>query len=72
MTFVYVCYNGYIFNNDIAFGKLEINNLIPPDSLIKLFPNGALYKWIDNKYISNYEDNSDKFPKYINDLNIKI
>ena len=65
LTFVYVCYNGYIFNNDIAFGKLVINNLVPPDSLIKLFPNGALYKWIDNKYISNYEDNSDKFPKYI-------
>ena len=65
LTFVYACYNGYIFNNDIAFGKIGIDNFISDNSPIKLFQNGALYKWIDNKYISNYEDNSGDFPKYI-------
>ena len=65
LTFIYVCYNGYIFNNDIAFGKAGVNDFISDNSLVQLFPNGALYKWSDNKYISIYEANSGNFPKYI-------
>ena len=65
LTLVYVCYSGYIFNNDIAFGKVGENNLIKSNSKIKLFPNGALYKWSNNKYISSYEGDSGDFPNYI-------
>ena len=65
LTFIYSCYNGYIFNNDIAFGKVGVNEFISYNSIVQLFPNGALYKWSDNKYISIYEANSGNFPKYI-------
>ena len=65
LTFIYVCYNGYILNNDIAFGIVGVNDFITNNSLVKLYSNGALYKWSNNKYISNYEDNSGNFPKYI-------
>ena len=70
LTFIYACYNGYIFNNDIAFGKIGVNYFISDNSLVQLFPNGALYKWSDNKYISIYESNSSNFTKYIKYKNL--
>ena len=44
LTIVYVCFNGYILTNDSAYDG-EIN---------KLFPNGAKYKYISSKYITDY------------------
>jgi hypothetical protein len=53
LTLLYVCYSGYIFNNDIAYGILNTasQNLETPRSLIKLYPNGAKYKLVGGKYI---------------------
>ena len=39
LTLVYVCYSGYIFNNDVAYGT----------NYPKLFPNGAFYKLDDQQ-----------------------
>ena len=46
LTLVYVCFSGYIFTKDAAYGNLDITNLIfnKPKYLVKLFPNGAKYK----------------------------
>ena len=46
LTIIYVSFNGYIFNNDVAFnGKIT-----------KLFPNGAIYKFLGDVYITAYEE----------------
>ena len=68
LILVYVCYSGYIFNNDIAFGRINFNNLEGLDktnSILKLFPNGASYKWSKDKYISVYEEDSGDYSNYI-------
>ena len=58
ITLVYVCYSGYIFNNDIAYGIVDDSTLTftSPPNFNKLFPNGALYKWDGNKYIKPNEN----------------
>lgn len=46
LTLFYVCYSGYIFNNDIAYGSFDFSNVptfINPQ-IPKLFPNGAKEK----------------------------
>lgn len=46
LTLVYVCFSGYIFNNDVAYGIIDINNLsFSRPGLTKLYPNGALFKF---------------------------
>jgi len=40
LTLVYVCYSGYIFNNDVAYGTFDSFG----NAHLKLFPNGAYYK----------------------------
>ena len=72
MTFVYVIYSGYIFTNDPAYGVLKIDsqnlylNFEKPNDLIRLYPNGAKYKWDGkDKYITVYENDKGDFDKYI-------
>jgi hypothetical protein len=69
LTLLYVCYSGYIFNNDIAYGILDTasQNLGTPTSLIKLYPNGAKYKYNGAKYIllaENEKGNNVEYVKY--------
>ena len=54
LTLVYVCYNGYIFNNDIAYRE---NN---SGGIDKLFPNGAIKKKVGNNFIYAYENEIDE------------
>jgi hypothetical protein len=53
LTLVYVCYSGYIFNNDIAYGILDTSSLTlnKPPYFYKLYSNGARYKYNGQKYI---------------------
>jgi hypothetical protein len=52
ITLVYVCFSGYIFDNDIAFSD--------GTRIKKLFPNGAEYKKEGSSFIHIYEnDNGD-------------
>ena len=44
LTLVYVCFSGYIFTNDAAYGVINGLNFYTSE-LIKLYPNGAKYKW---------------------------
>ena len=44
LTLVYVCFSGYIFNNDVAYGTIVGLDFIKPE-LKKLYTNGALYKF---------------------------
>ena len=70
MTLAYLCYSGYIFNNDIAYGILDTSNIgttvyYTPTNLIKLYPNGALYKWegssTEGKYITVYDHDKGEY-----------
>ena len=48
LTLVYVCFSGYIFTKDAAYGIIKIGSSLSfntPSDLIKLYPNGAKYKW---------------------------
>ena len=62
ITLVYVSYNGYIFNNDVAFGEYTNNQYI--GQITKLYPNGAEYKWDGTKYISAYENDKSDYSQY--------
>ena len=56
-TFIYFVYSAYIFTND----------RVPENFLIKLYPNGALYKIVDNKEIYSSSGDNDYYsvlPKY--------
>ena len=65
LTFIYVCYSGYIFNNDIAYGKIEQRSFNIDNSIKKLFPNGATYKLGDNKYITAYDEDTNDYSNFI-------
>ena len=65
LTFVYVCYSGYIFNNDPAYGAINFDYNSLNYAVKKLFSNGATYKWLDNKYITAYEDDTGDYSMYI-------
>lgn len=72
LTIIYVCFSGYIFTNDLAYGTININfnNFLTrgpylSGRIIKLFPNGAKYKFNGNKYITPYEVNSEYYGQYI-------
>jgi len=65
LTFIYVCYSGYIFNNDIAYGKIEQRSFNIDNSIKKLFPNGATYKLSDNKYITAYDEDTNDYSNFI-------
>ena len=66
LSFVYICYSGYIFNNDIFSGQVCKDGLNNSNSIKRLFPNGAIYKWNKNKYINNiYEEDSGIYSNYV-------
>jgi hypothetical protein len=65
LTFIYVCYSGFIFNNDIAYGKIEQRSFNIDNSIKKLFPNGATYKLSDNKYITAYDEDTNDYSNFI-------
>ena len=65
LTLVYACFSGYIFTNDIAFGKAELDSLSLTSGIKKLFPNGATYKWNKKQYITAYEDEPGYYSNYI-------
>ena len=73
ITLVYVCYSGYIFNNDKAYGKIDFTNDKLLNTEDKLFSNGAKYKWSNNKYITIYEEDTGEYSQFIkyNELNGK-
>ena len=64
LTLIYIIYSCYIFDNDIY--KDDNDNPI-----IKLYSNGALYKWEDSKYKSPYDEEEYSKKPYLNLDNIK-
>lgn len=56
MTFVYIGFSGYIFENDPA--KFD------DDNVEKLYPNGANKKLVDGVYKTIYQDDKSYFSKY--------
>ena len=61
LTLVYVCFSGYIFTNDAAYGVINDLTFSTSRNIIKLYPNGAKYKWegtdVNNgKYITVSEN----------------
>jgi len=65
ITLVCICYNGYIFNNDIAFGEVDFAQLKIISGIEKLFSNGATHKCIEGKYFTPDFNDKDDYSKYI-------
>ena len=67
LTLVYVCFSGYIFTNDVAYGIIDPENFnfYEPINLLKLFPNGALYKWEAGKYVTVNENDKEENAQYL-------
>lgn len=61
LTLVYVCFSGYIFNNDTAFKKADGNK---DDSIGKLYPNGAEYKTGSIYIYTNDKSYDSEYIKY--------
>ena len=64
LTLVYVCFSGYIFTNDEAYGIINISGIsFTSSNLVKLYPNGARYKWDtgSNKYITIDENDKGEY-----------
>ena len=60
LTLVYVCYSGYIFTNDAAYGIISTDPIqFFAYNKPKLYPNGALYKW--EAYSSSSSSSSGKY-----------
>ena len=63
LTFLYVCYSGYIFNNDLAYFTPLFSSY--SSLLKKLYPNGAKYKWDGNDYIEVYANDKEDHAEYV-------
>ena len=59
LTFIYIIYSCYIFDNDIY----EDNSGVGVE---KLYSNGAYYKWEDSKYKRPYDEEEDTKKPYLN------
>ena len=59
LTFIYIIYSCYIFDNDIYRDSSE-------DGVRKLYSNGAYYKWEDSKYKRPYDEEEDTKKPYLN------
>jgi len=59
ITLVFVCFNGYIFNNDIAYGYISNNEYV--GRIEKLYSNGAITK-VDGTHV--YDNDKSDFYKY--------
>ena len=70
LTLVYVCFSGYVFTHDVAYGIINMDDIagIGPNldgGIAKLFSNGAKYKYNGINYITPYEANTEYNSKYI-------
>lgn len=67
ITLVYVCYNGYIFNNDIAYAEYNFSTDSFSGGITKLYPNGALCKKDaeNSKFITIYENDNSDYSEYV-------
>ena len=69
LTLVYICYSGYIFTNDIAYMKLNINydnfNFDTGKAIEKLYSNGASLKFDGYSYLPEYYYDRDSFSGFI-------
>ena len=70
LTLVYVCFSGYVFTHDVAYGIINMDDIvgIGPNldgGIAKLFSNGAKYKYNGKKYITPFEANTEYNSKYI-------
>ena len=66
LTFVYICYSGYIIHNDIAFSEYP-DTISSTHSIEKLFSNGATEKYDGAGFVtpSKYDKEDDsKYIKY--------
>lgn len=61
LTLVYVCFSGYIFNNDAAFKNPEDISKVKP----KLYSNGALYKKVSGSPVYPYSNDKSYDSQYI-------
>ena len=61
ITLIYVCFSGYIFNNDVAFRQADGTG----DNIDRLYSNGAEKKCDTNAFVySNEIDEDAQFAKY--------
>ena len=68
LTLAYVCYSGYIFNNDVAYGIIDGLTFYPALNLPKLYSNGALYKYDSSgngQYIKVSDKEKGEYPSYL-------
>jgi hypothetical protein len=71
LTLVYVCFSGYIFTNDAAYGIILTDPInFYPSNLVKLYPNGARYKWEASssnagKYVTVNENDKGEYANYL-------
>lgn len=65
LTFIYVCFSGYIFNNDAAFKTLDGENVDYSKSIQKLYPNGGEYKKVSSNKIYVYSNDKSYDSEYI-------
>ena len=62
LTLVYVCFSGYIFNNDAAFKTVDGST---SNCIIKLYPNGGEYKREGTVYVyTNDKSYDSQYIKY--------
>ena len=62
LTLVYVCFSGYIFNNDVAFKRVDDSS---NGSIQKLYPNGGEYKLDGSNRIYIYTNDKSYDSEYI-------
>ena len=72
ITLVYVCYNSYIFDNDIAYGTINLSYFENPTSnplftggIKKLYPNGATHKNEFGQFKTPYENDKEDYSEFI-------
>ena len=65
LTLLYVCYSGYIFNNDVAYGRFYSSYQNFRGYIEKIYPNGAKYKIVDSTPIPVYNNEKGEYSQYI-------
>lgn len=72
LTFISMCFSGYIFTNDAAYVEINYNYFNNPSvniftsGITKLFPNGAIEKNDGNgNFIHIYENDKSDFSEYV-------
>lgn len=63
ITLIYICFSGYIFNNDVAYVNYNSNSNYV-GRIQKLYPNGALYKCETDCNIPVYENDKSDFSSF--------